>query len=398
MADDVGYEGFGCYGSSTYRTPHIDELARTGVRFDHCYSTPLCTPSRVQLMTGKYNFHNYSEFGTLPKGETTFAHILKDAGYSTCVAGKWQLVGHYEGSNYKGLGTFPTEAGFDNYCLWQIDRLGSRYWNPILNKNGQYLDNLEGQYGPDVICSFINDFIKEHRDESFFVYYPMILTHSPFVRTPATHPSPEEQFDGYRKNFKEMVEYADTLVGRIVKNLDELGLRDNTIVLFTSDNGTMRGITSQIGERTVIGAKGLTTDAGTHVPLIANWEGHFPGGLICDDLIDFTDFLPTLLDAAGKNVPPGFVSDGRSFWPQLFGKKGRPRDWIFCHYDPKWGQWPKSRYVQNKEWKLYEDGRIFDLQKDILELNPLDRKLLGPDVKEIIKEFEDVLARMKKQP
>jgi arylsulfatase A len=395
MADDVGYEGFGCYGSTTYHTPHIDELARTGVRFDHCYSTPLCTPSRVQLMTGKYNFRNYTEFGTLPQGETTFAHLLKNAGYKTCAAGKWQLVGHYEGSNYKGEGTHPREAGFDDYCLWQIDRLGSRYWNPVINRNGQYLDNLDGKYGPDVVCDFFDSYITDHKDEPFFAYYPMILTHSPFVRTPASEPSLEERFKGDRKHFKEMVEYADLLVGRIVKNLDDLGLREKTLVLFTADNGTMRGVPSQIGDRTIIGAKGLTTDAGTHVPLVANWRGTVPGGSVCDDLIDLTDFLPTLLDIGGVRAPSDFAVDGRSFLSQLLGKKGDPREWIFCHYDPKWGDWPLSRYVQNKDWKLYEDGRFFDLKADILEQNPLDCSQLNKVNQRTFEKFKDALALMK---
>ncbi len=395
MADDVGYEGFSCYGSSTYRTPYIDELAKSGIRFDYCFSTPLCTPSRVQIMTGKYNFRNYSEFGTLPQGETTFAHLLKGAGYRTCVAGKWQLLGQVEGANYKGIGTQPKDAGFDNYCLWQIDTLGSRYWNPVLNKNGELLENLGGQYGPDVICDFVNNFIKKHKDEPFFVYYPMILPHSPFVRTPATLPLPDEQFVSDRKHFKEMIEYVDTLVGRIVNNIDDLEIRENTLILFTSDNGTMRGIPSQIGNRTIVGAKGLTTDAGTHVPFVANWKGHIPGGEICDDLIDFTDFLPTLLDVGDVKASTGSVLDGRSFLPQLYGKNGNPRSWIFCDYDPKWGKWTKKRYVQNKEWKIYEDGRIFNLKMDVLEENPLDRQRLNRDALMIIEEFEDVLARMK---
>ena len=395
MADDVGYEGFSCYGSKTYQTPHVDDLARTGIRFDHCYSTPLCTPSRIQIMTGKYNFRNYKEFGSLPPGETTFAHYLKNSGYKTCVAGKWQLTGHYEGSNYKGKGTYPTDAGFDDFCLWQIDKLGSRYWNPIINQNGRYMENLEGKYGPDVICDFIINFIKEHKNEPFFIYYPMILPHFPFIRTPASNPLPEERFIKDNKHFKQMVEYVDIIVGRIKKNLDELGLRENTLVLFTGDNGTMRGISSQIDNQTIIGAKGLTTNAGTHVPLIANWKGTIPEGLVKDDLIDFTDFLPTLLDAAEVKALSDQKLDGRSFFQQLLGNNGSPRDWIFCHYDPRWGNWPKKRYVQNKTWKLYDDGRIFNLQMDPLEENPLNRIQLKTDVLNIIKQFEDVLNQMK---
>jgi arylsulfatase A-like enzyme len=395
MTDDVGYEGFGCYGSKTYQTPHIDALAGSGIRFDHCYSSPLCTPSRMQLMTGKYNFRNYTEFGTLPPAERTFGHLFQEAGYKTCAAGKWQLVGHYEGSNYRGDGTYPSEAGFDDYCLWQVDQLGSRYWNPVINRNGSDVENTEGKYGPDIICDHINQFIEEQAGQPFFVYYPMILPHSPFHPAPSSRPSSEERFTNDRKHFKEMVEYVDEIVGRIVRNLDTLGLRENTLILFTSDNGTARGITSTIGDQTIVGAKGIPTLAGTHVPLIANWKGRIPEGKACDDLIDFTDFLPTLLEAAGEEVPSDFTSDGRSFCPQLLGKKGEPRDWVFCHYDPRWGNRPKSRYVHDKTWKLYDDGRIFNLETDPLEERPLSREQLGDSAQALIDNFEGVLLRMK---
>jgi arylsulfatase A-like enzyme len=135
-----------------------------------------------------------------------------------------------------------------------------------------------------------------------------------------------------------MVAYADKIVGRIVKALDELGLREETLLLFTGDNGSPRGINSTMGQKVIKGGKGYTTDAGTHVPLIANWKGTIPVGQTCEDLVDFTDFLPTLLQISGAEFPLDTVLDGRSFVPQLLGKIGNPRDWIFCHYDPKWGE------------------------------------------------------------
>jgi arylsulfatase A-like enzyme len=279
--------------------------------------------------------------------------------------------------------------------LWQVDKLGSRYWDPVINRNGREVENTEGRYGPDIVCDHINHFIEEHVDQPFFVYYPMILPHSPFHPAPRSHPSPEERFTNDRKHFKEMVEYIDEIVGRIVGNLDSLGLRENTLILFTSDNGTGRGISSNVGGRTIVGAKGMPTLAGTHVPLVANWKGRIPGGKICDDLIDFTDFLPTLMEAAGIEIASDFTSDGRSFCPQLLGKKGEPRDWVFCHYDPRWGNRPKSRYVHDRTWKLYDDGRIFNLETDPLEEKPLVRDQLGDSVQALIENFEDVLLRMK---
>jgi arylsulfatase A-like enzyme len=384
MADDFGYECLSCNGSRSYKTPVLDELAQTGVRFQHCYATPLCTPSRVQIMTGKYNYRNYTEFGVLKPGEHTFAHYLRNAGYTTCVAGKWQLAGHYKGSNYKGIGTPPEKAGFDEHCLWQVTQLGNRYWDPVIQQNGEIRNDCLGKYGPDVFANFIIDFIERNRSNRFFVYYPMVLTHAPFVQTPDTRDRDGKRTERDRAFFPGMVAYTDKIVGRIVKALDELGLREDTLLLFTGDNGSPRGISSKMGQKVISGGKGYTTDAGTHVPFIANWKETIPRGQTCEDLIDFTDFLPTLLQMSGAELPLDFVLDGRSFVPQLLGKRGNPRDWIFCHYDPKWGEWKLKRYAQTNKWKLYDDGQIFNIQSDPDELHPFSvGQLSERDAREI---------------
>ena len=371
MADDMGYECLSCNGSTSYDTPNLDKLANNGVRFTNCFSTPLCTPSRVQLMTGKYNHRNYEEFGTLPKGEKTFAHLSKDAGYATAVAGKWQLVGHYEGSGYKGEGVYPQEAGFDEHCLWQIDKFGSRYWSPLIQQNGSIIENTEDKFGPDLICDFIIDFIERKKEQPFLVYYPMILTHDPFVPTPDSEHSYEQKHKNDKAFFGDMVEYTDKIVGRIVKTINQLGLSDNTLVIFIGDNGTHKSITTETMQGPVTGAKGKTIDTGIHVPLIAKWAGQSASGKVNDDLIDFTDFLPTLLQAIAGKMPADFISDGRSFLPQIKGEKGNPRDWIFCHYDPKWGRWQKSSFVRTKQYKLYDDGIMYDVKSDPLEEKPI---------------------------
>ena len=189
MADDVGRECFGCYGAADYKTPHIDALAEAGVRFTHCYAQPLCTPSRVKLMTGMSNVRNYSAFSVLNPDQRTLGHYFKEAGYSTLVAGKWQLLGaeHYP-QQFRGKGTWPERAGFDEHCLWQVDRLGKRYWKPQLRINGETREFAEDEYGPSIITDYILDFMRretaERADKPFLVYYPMILAHSPFQPTP----------------------------------------------------------------------------------------------------------------------------------------------------------------------------------------------------------------------
>ncbi len=397
MADDLGYETLGVYGSHSYKTPNLDKLANEGMRFNYCYSTPLCTPSRVQLMTGQYNFRNYIGFGLLDSKEKTFGHYMKDAGYETCIAGKWQLLGNPFQQELAGgkIGTYPKDAGFDDYCLWQIDSHGSRYKNPLLSIKGKNTKEYPNQFGPDMFVTYIEKFMETHKENSFFVYYPMVMPHDPFVPIPD---NPEfKDFDAKSnvndpKYFGEMVTYMDKLVGRIINKTEVLGIRENTLILFVGDNGTDRDITSIIGGISLKGGKGFTTDAGTHVPFIANWKGIIPKEKVNNNLIDFTDFLPTLLEVS-KTSLEGITTDGVSFYPQLVGKPYEPRDWIFCHYDPNWGQWKNKRwrYVQDTHWKLYEKGEIYDLINDKEERNPLKVEEQSVIVQERIKKFKEVL-------
>jgi len=371
MADDIGYECFGCYGSESYKTPVLDGLARTGMRFEHCYSQPLCTPSRVKIMTGQYNFRNYVNFGVLDPKQKTFGHLLRDCGYATCVVGKWQLYGSVnQSTEIRGTGSLPQQAGFDEHCLWQITDRGPRYKDPVMVQNGKTLGDLKGKYGPDVSCDYALDFIEQHKAGPFLLYFPMALVHSPFVPTPDSEDWDKPKHKNNTKYFADMVAYMDKIVGRIVGKLDKLGLRKNTLVLFTGDNGTARNIRSKIADRVIRGGKGLTTDGGTHVPLIANQPGVVPAGKFCGDLVDFSDFVSTFAEAAGTEVPENMKVDGRSFLPQLRGEKRNPREWIFCHYDPRWGNRGKRRFVRDKRWKLYDNGDLYDVPADKLEQNP----------------------------
>jgi len=372
FADDLGYETLGCNGGQSYRTPHLDRLAAGGTRFTHCYATPLCTPSRVQLMTGRYNFNHYTRFADIPEGSYTFGQLMKSAGYTTCFVGKWQLGG-----------TKPDDYGFDDYSIF---RPKSTYWGQPLLVNGEQHQLADDVYGPDYFTEYVLRFMREHRDEPFFVYFPIWLTHAPFQPTPdsADRDNRDRQW-----NFTDMVEYLDKLVGRLVTGLDEMGLRDETLVIFTSDNGTPLGIESRWNGRVVEGRKGFFTDAGTRVPLIANWPGRVPAGRVCDDLIDLTDFLPTLAEVAGASPPEDAAVDGRSFHPQLLGKPGTPREWIVMHYVEKRQDgfgWPRACFVRDRRHKLYgyyerrikgadervvKTGHLYDVTADPDEQNPL---------------------------
>ncbi len=371
MADDVGYECFGAYGSDQYPTPRIDRLADGGVRFTNCYATPLCTPSRVALMTGKSNVRNYADFGALPPDQYTIADLFREAGYATAVAGKWQLQG---GTNARGI---PPGNGFDTYCLWNTGNTeGRRFWNPSIECDGRIIDVAEDDYGPDIFADFLLRFIETNQRRPFFVYYPMVLVHSPFVPTPrsADRESQDEQL-----NFVDMVAYTDHLVGRIHDRLGDLGLLRSTVFVFTSDNGTHHRLASDLEGRSIRGDKGAPTDAGTHVPLVVSAPGNIQGGRVLDDLIDFADFLPTLAEAAGIQLPPGEEIDGRGFWDRLRGGPGNPREWLYTYYFPRpYAEQfttpyahPEVLYVRDKRYKLYGNGQLFDLQADPAESRPL---------------------------
>lgn len=396
MADDLGYETLGVYGSDSYVTPHLDKLAREGMRFDHCYSTPLCTPSRVQIMTGKYNFRNYVSFGLLDAQEKTFGHYMQRAGYKTLVAGKWQLWGNMYQQELAGgrVGTTPEQAGFQDHCLWQIDERGSRYKDPHLSSKQNGTQMFPGAYGPDLFVDYIESFMEANKNGPMFIYYPMVLTHDPFVPTPE-NPGFKD-FDNASKTndttyFGEMVGYMDHLIGKIVRKTDELNIRQNTLILFTGDNGTDTDVTSMIKGEALNGDKGNTTNAGTHVPLIANWKGKIKAGSVNENLIDFTDFLPTLLETAAVNLADTQQTDGHSFYPQLLGRETKVRDWIFCDYAPNWGRFQARSYVQNTKWKLYENGEFYNLEDDPLEKNPLDTAEQPDAPKSLIKQFKKVL-------
>jgi len=385
LADDLGYETLGCNGGLSYKTPVLDKLASQGIRFTNCHANPLSSPSRLSLMTGQYNFRNYEYFGYLNLSCKTFANLMHDAGYSTAIAGKWQL----NGLPNKYPSSFdPTTAnhfGFDEYCLWQLTHTrqeGERYANPLLEKNGKVMEGLKESYGPDVLVDFINDFIVRNKDNPFFVYYSMVLTHDPFVTTPDSRDwlTTEDKYDPDTAYFKDMVRYMDKNVGRIVDNLKKEGLWDNTVIIFTGDNGTNVNIVTKTVSGDVPGGKGFTLTTSTHVPLIVAWPSVIKKAGIYEGMIGFQDFLPTLADIAGADDCP-YSPDGISFMPVIKGGKDPIQDELFIHYTPGWGNFPNDRWVFNSTYKLYRDGSFFNTEKDPLEqqrltsLNPVEQSI-----------------------
>ncbi len=427
MADDMGYECLSSNGCLEYRTPHLDALGARGIRFQHCYSLPICTPSRVKIMTGRYSFRNYERFGLLPTTEVTFGSLLQKAGYSTAIVGKWQLGGDWR---------TPTQFGFDEYCLQngiaperpfdRSTRGPSRYWgHPAIVANGELYESKH-TYGPDMLNEYAVNFIRKKKDRPFFLYYPMLLPHSPFEPSPRT--PGEEHKDGRTSEvryFKDMVEYTDHLVGNLVKALEDSGQRENTLIMFTGDNGTtypvkvtascedmrrMAATSGRVGTvveagtpspksthkkfkfvegpitRTtygdVPGGKDLMANSGTRVPLVVDWPKYGAAykqfGNTCTDLIDFSDFFATVLELAGAEKPVERAIDGISFASRLQGRGASTRDYIFCHY---WGFGRKPDQardaIHDGTWKLYNDGRFFNVVEDMDEQTALAAEKLA---------------------
>jgi len=390
MVDDFGYECVTANGGQSYQTPNIDKLAATGVRFENCHVQPLCTPTRVQLMTGRYNIRNYLNFGTLVRTETTFGHLFKNARYITGICGKWQLGREVDS---------PQHFGFDESCLWQHTRRPPRYANPGLEYNGIEKDFANGEYGPTLVNDFALDFITRHRAQPFLLYYPMILTHSPFQPTPDSAGwDPKTKSDKELqdvKHFADMTAYADQMVGRVVAKLTELNLRENTLLILIGDNGTLGGVTSRFNGTDFRGGKGRTTHRGTHVPCIANWPAVMKQGRVSTDLVSSTDFLPTICEAASIVVPANI--DGVTFLPQLRGETGTPREWLYAWYSPRQNADMTVRECAfNHDLKLYRTGAIFDLAKDPDENRPLEISALeevaarhASQLQSVLEQFEN---------
>ena len=317
LIDDLGKEWISSYGAENIITPNIDALATGGTKFNNVYCMPQCTPSRVTFLTGQYPYrHGWVNHWDVPRwgGGAHFDETLnpsvaiemKKAGYVTCIAGKWQI------DDFRVEPKALTNNGFDDFCMWTgfetgIAASAERYQEPYLFTSGGS-KTYHDQFGPEVFNEFIKSFITTNKDSSFFVYYPMVLTHTPFVNTPDS--KAESNLDKH----KAMVEYTDKMVGEIVNLVDELEIRDNTLIILTSDNGTSRQISGMRYGKMVKGAKSQLSEAGVCIPFIASWPNELKSNTTSDALIDFSDLYPTLIDLANLELDSSNqVIDGKSF-------------------------------------------------------------------------------------
>ena len=362
FADDLGIEALNTYGGHGVRTPHLDKLASNGMVFTHCFANPACSPSRAEIMTGTYPrftgikhvLTKWSDATYLdPKRFNSFANQLKKVGYTTAIAGKWNISWLERNDTVK-------DFGFDEHCLWQMfDRDGnkrSRYYQPHFRIDGKVEeDSIAERFGPDVLVDFMIDFMKRKKDQPFLIYYPALLVHTPYVRVPggdATSRLPDSEQKNGSECFPEMVEYLDKNIGRLVNAVDDLGISNNTIILFCADNGTHGPVTSIWGEsRTRIkGGKMTMTDRGARVPLIVRWPGTVESGTQCDDLVELADFLPTFLEIAAAPQPMQRIH-GQSFVPKLKGEDSSSREWVHIEYK-------NERQIRTKDWTYTDEGTL----------------------------------------
>lgn len=398
LLDNLGQEWLGCYGSEEGVTPNIDALARQGLRVEHCYTPPVCGPSRIAALTGRYLLRSgmvmhhdaalYSG-GGLPESEVTFGTLLRQGGYHTMITGKWQINNLYDEPG------IINRHGFDEYLVWPgsidqdkvteqemekfkrlvlqadtdftshfISNIESRYWDPVFIRDGQR-EVHPGEFGPDVSLRYIEQFLERDHDQPFLLYHPMVLTHGdtflhPVVPTPLNRDADRP----HQEMFVDMVRYADQLVGQVVESLEKNGLRENTIVVVATDNGTEKQRVARARGRKIRGDLYQMTEAGSDVALLVNAPGIVPPGRTIP-LADFSDLLPTFAELAGVEIPDELVLDGRSFAPAVLGQADSgPRQWIFNQYGD-------DRVVRGHRYKLYSDGRFYDVENDFDEAHDL---------------------------
>ncbi|WP_231602496.1 FAD-dependent oxidoreductase [Neorhodopirellula pilleata] len=332
FADDLGYETLGCYGGQDYATPNLDRLAEQGMRFSRAYTSPVCTPSRMSLYTGVYaSRHGYDRVLPVHQGTkkavdfrgrwTTYPRLLRQAGYQTSVTGKWQLAA----LEYHPL--HCRDAGFDSWCVWQIWRQGSkttRYWNPCFNQDGVIRDDIADRFGPDVLADYVIDQMRAAVDakQPFYIHHNMLLPHWPIIQTP------HDKASNQAASLGSMIGYMDQLCGRILAEVDRLGIAENTLVIFMGDNGTDEKAPRQTDAGLVRGGKSDLNDAGTHIPMIVRQTGKIRAGVVVDDLIDIVDWYPTICELAGVELPVTNSLDGVSFARRLHGGERSERSWV----------------------------------------------------------------------
>ncbi len=401
LADDLGYGDLSIYGHSTIRTPHLDEMARQGVRFTEFYSAaPTCTPARVALLTGRYPLRSGlvrvlvpKEKWGIPASEITLAEKLKELGYATACIGKWHLGGRRP---YR-----PTEHGFDYF-------FGLLYSNdmsllPVLQwPRLELIENNKAVESPAKVKTLTQrytqqavEFIERNREQPFFLYLPHTMPHVPV--------KPSDEFRGKSRHgrYGDVVEEIDWSTGQILEALERNGIDQNTLVVFTSDNGpwVVGSNKKKIkggSAGPLRGAKGTTWEGGMRVPFVARWPGRLPAGLVRDGIATTMDLFTTLIEAAGGQIPSDRVIDGRNILPLLDGAGGSPHSELYYYFRDR------VFAVRSGPWKLHFYKRVLNARgrpRDPVRCEPPELYDLSSDISEqqnVAGEHPEIVARLTK--
>ena len=372
LADDLGFAELGCNGSDRYKTPNIDALANSGVRFTRFYTVPLCGPSRAMILTGRYGFRSGAVtqdacktiIRTGEKAEVMIPTVLKKAGYASALIGKWgQLTPSGD----------PSDWGFDHELYYKGSGM---YWNSKVAKpmseggevrgdpdtyvlGGKTVSVKDDEYIPDLLHKDATAWMEAQKGRPFFLYYSLSQVHGEILPTPDSAPAPKGESNNQRAQrlLADNIAYMDKLVGKLVAELDRLKLRENTLIVFMGDNGSTKSaaVDATIGGRRIEGEKGSMKEGGGLVPFFATWPGVMASGKVNANVADASDLLPTFAEIAGAPLPTGRVIDGRSLVSQFKGDTKSPRTWAFC-------QLSNNYYVREAGWKLDQSGTLYDMK------------------------------------
>ena len=401
FADDLGYGDLSCYGAKDINTPNIDQIAKQGIKFTEFYSaSSVCSPSRAALLTGRYpqrmgiNTVFFPEsFTGIPDTEITIPEILKEKGYATGIVGKWHLGHHYQ--------YLPLQQGFDEY-------FGIPYSNDmesVVYMRGNEVESykVKQQYITKTYTKEAQKFITKNKDNSFFLYIAHSMPHVPLYAS--------EEFIGTSKRglYGDVVQELDWSVGQILKSLREHGILENTLIVFSSDNGPWLAMKEDGGSAGDLReGKTFTFDGGMKVPTVAMWKNRIPQGIINTEVASQMDWFPTIANITGSSIPKGLVIDGLDI-SNVLNDKGNRKNSDLLFLDGKQlqgyrsGQWkvklPYKGFRGNK-WKQFvkaHDTLLFNLNTDPGEKNNLFEKY-PEKAKEILKEMIEKYQDMGKLP
>ncbi|MDH7603167.1 MAG: arylsulfatase [Armatimonadota bacterium] len=377
LADDLGYGDLGCYGQRMIKTPYLDRMAREGVRFTQCYAgSTVCAPSRCALMVGQHTGHctiRGNALVPLRTDDITVAQILHDAGYTTALIGKWGL-------GEPGTTGTPNKKGFDYFFGYLNQKHAHDYYTDHLWRNEELVRIPPGTYSHDLFTKEALEWIRANADRPFFLYLAYTIPHAnnemgnEGMQVPSDYPYSNEPWPQPQKNHAAMITRMDRDIGRLMNLLWELGIDNDTVVFFSSDNGPHReggGDPNFFDSNGPLrGIKRDLYEGGIRVPMIVRWPGTVKAGRVSDQVWAFWDFLPTAAEIAGTKPPTGI--DGISMLPAILGAKQKNHEYLYWEFHERgfsqavrFGDWKAVRLDKDKPIEIY------DLKSDIGETRDL---------------------------